>query len=64
MFWFFPSGVIFLRQYIESDIFIFYLNGGMGILLSFLGSVLLYILVEKPCMEFRNSALFRKLFKG
>ena len=64
MFWFFPSGVIFLRQYIESDIFIFYLNGGMGILLSFLGSVLLYILVEKPCMEFRNSALFRKLFQG
>ena len=62
MFWFFPSSVIFLSQYIESNTIIFYLNGSIGILISFLGSLILYLLVERPCMEFRNSVFFKSFF--
>lgn len=62
MFWLFPMAVTFFKNYFESSTIILFLNGVLGILLSFLGSLILYLLIERPCMEFRNLALFKSFF--
>ena len=46
MFWFFPSSVIFLSQYIESNTIIFYLWKYWNI--NFIFRVIEYLLVERP----------------
>lgn len=55
MFWMFPSTLEPLSQWLPSEGWVFFVNGVLGCLMTFAGAILLYVFVERPCMEYRKS---------
>ena len=55
MFWMYPSTVPFLSEYFESIHVVHAINGILGVIATLLASIILYIFIERPLMDCRNS---------
>lgn len=61
MCWMYPSTTPYLQQHIDSAGLIHFINGVLGVLLTILVSIVLYVYVERPCMEYRRSDRIKRL---